>query len=223
MKKETESEISHTITFSDLLLRPRNVALLITRSEHAFIARSIVLLLIFSALVGGIYGGIFSTDKTFIFHDAYKTAIVNGLTVLFAYPLLAVFLRLFGGREVLLIKSPFKKCLSVLSISWSYLPIMLLLTAPAYVLSALNNLGSGDMIFKTLTVFSGVVSIIMLARYLHQVYDISYFATVPIAILIGFYMLLLAINLLALLAPFKSVAIYYGFYGRAAEALTIVK
>ncbi len=159
----------------------------------------------------------------FILHDAWKTAVVNGLTVAFAYPLLAVFLRLFGGREVLLVKSPFKKCLSVLSISWSYLPIMLLLTAPAYVLSALNNLSAGDMIFKTLTVFSGVVTIILLARYLHQVYDLTYFATVPIAILIGFYMLLLSVNLLSLLAPFKSVVYYLDFYSRAAGALTIVK
>ena len=222
MKKQPEPETAHAITLADILLRPRSISQLIARSDSAFVLRTLIILAIFSALIGGLYGGIFSSDKVYLLHDAYKAPIVNILTVIFAYPVLVVFLRLFSGGNLSHIRAPFKKCLTVLSLSYTYIPLTLLLTAPGYVLSAMNNLGTGELIFKTLAVFAGVVSTILLARYLHQVYGLSYFATVPIAIIIAFYMLLLSVNLLALLAPYKSQAVYLPFYSKAASALSIV-
>ena len=229
MKKQIETskvEQTGTMTLADLLLRPRNVSNALAQSESAFLGRSLALLVIFSALIGGIYGGVFSQDKIFILHDSYKIVIVNVLTVLLAFPLMAIMLHLFGGKQMVLISSPFKKAFSVLAISRTYLPLTLLLTAPAYVLSALkSNNYLSQPIFGVLVIFSGIVSAIMLAIYLRGVYNLDYLQVVPIAILISFYMLLLSINLLSLFGPYTGYVPYADnvqFFGAASSALTIV-
>lgn len=192
------------ITLSDIMLKPSKLVEGIRKFEKGYFARTFAILLIMSAIVGMIYAGLFSEEKFYLLRNVITMPLGMFVTLLCVAPVMLLISRIFVGDA-----STFKSSIAIITTAFTYGFLTLLLTAPLYILTSLNDFYTGKNVFNALVLIGVVVVILMFGKLTANVYRLEFYKAVIIVAIVGIYTLLIYVNVMELLSPYAVELFYY--------------